>query len=244
MRLPALLTGLLLASSLSATALANVVVTGTRVIYPAQAAEISVQLDNAGKQAALVQTWLEQETPENTATVPFVVMPPLFRIEPGNGQLVRIVHTGEPLPADRESLFYFNVLDIPPRPESQGAAESGNYLQFSIRSRLKFFYRPQALQAQAAEAYKRLQWRLTRHQQKWRLVAENPTPYYITVARVGVHTPAKQVYARTGEMLAPFSSGHFELEGADFGTSAEVRYETINDFGGIAAYQSMAAVSR
>lgn len=43
---------------------------------------------------------------------------------------------------DRESVFYLNVLDIPPRPEfGEKKADAGNvnYLQLAVRSRIKLF---------------------------------------------------------------------------------------------------------
>ncbi len=43
------------------------------------------------------------------------------------------------LPQDRESLFYFNLREIPPR------SDKPNSLQLALQTRIKFFYRPQSL---------------------------------------------------------------------------------------------------
>lgn len=47
------------------------------------------------------------------------------------------------LPQDRESLFYLNVIDIPP----DNPARSGNLLKLAMQNRIKLFYRPQGIAA-------------------------------------------------------------------------------------------------
>ncbi len=68
----------------------------------------------------LTQVWVDdgrvQNQPEKDAA-PFIVLPPIVRIEPGKGQSWRTVFNGSRLPQDRESLFWFNLLDIPPEPK-------------------------------------------------------------------------------------------------------------------------------
>ncbi|WP_016600743.1 molecular chaperone, partial [Yersinia pestis] len=74
---------LLVAMSLS-FANASVVMTGSRIIYPAAASEHSIQLTNNDNFPNAVQVWLdsgdEKSTPE-TGKAPFIVTPPFFRIE-------------------------------------------------------------------------------------------------------------------------------------------------------------------
>ncbi len=69
---------------------------------------------------SLTQVWVDdgrvQNQPEKDAA-PFIVLPPIVRIEPGKGQSWRLVFNGSRLPQDRESLFWFNLLDIPPEPK-------------------------------------------------------------------------------------------------------------------------------
>ena len=47
--------------------------------------------------------------------MPFTMVPPLFRLDPKKGQMLRIVYTQEPLATDKETLFWLNVLEVPPR---------------------------------------------------------------------------------------------------------------------------------
>ncbi len=48
------------------------------------------------------------------------------------------------LPKDRESVFWFNVLEVPPKPDAATVANQ-SLLQLAFRTRIKLFYRPEAL---------------------------------------------------------------------------------------------------
>lgn len=205
---------------------ANVVITGTRIIYPAEQKSITIQLNNAGDSPALVQAWLDKgdiKSSPNSIKVPFVIAPPIARVEANAGQSLRVNFTGtESLPKDRESIFYFNLLDIPPKPNAQSLADNPNYLQFAIRSRLKFFYRPSGLSISPSEAY-----------QKVNFIAEgsvirvdNQTPYFITYSHIKVNNQN----VKNVDMIAPYSQQTYPFKGAVAG--AKVHWKVVNDYGG------------
>lgn len=151
---------------LSFSARASIVIMGTRVVYPEQKKSINVQLHNGENSPSLVQVWLDTgdaSASPDSVRVPFVITPPVSRVEPGTGQTLRIMYTGEPLPRDRESIFYLNVLDIPPRPEfgeKKADVGNGNYLQLAVRSRIKLFFRPDTLNQSVTDAARQVTWSL------------------------------------------------------------------------------------
>lgn len=212
--------------AISLAAQASVVISGTRFVYPSQEKSIAVLLNNADSTPVLVQSWLEQANDSQSAEkVPFVIMPPLTRIEPQTSQSLRIRHTGEPLPQDRESLFYLNILDIPAKPKGEQASK--NYLQFTFRSRLKFFYRPNKLSYTVDEAYDKVVWSLQGNQ----LNFTNPTPYYITYA--GIELKQDEMVTHTTseiDMVAPFSTQSVALK--EVPKANQVQWYVINDYGG------------
>ncbi|WP_211454714.1 fimbrial biogenesis chaperone [Collimonas antrihumi] len=114
------LTGLL-----SAPAQADIVFSKTRAIYPMQEREITVTLSNENATAPrLMQAWIDDGdingAPEQI-DVPFTLTPPVFRMEAGKSQALRVVYAredgkGKALPKDKESVFWLNVLAVPPRP--------------------------------------------------------------------------------------------------------------------------------
>ena len=128
-------------ASASMSAQASVVIGGTRVIYPGSAREVTVRLNNVGRDPSLVQVWGDRGDASvlaDEADAPFVIMPPIFRIEPAGSQALRMTYTREPLPQDKETVFWLNVLDIPPSPPSTGAGDA-NLMQIAVRTRIKIF---------------------------------------------------------------------------------------------------------
>ncbi|WP_313065229.1 fimbria/pilus periplasmic chaperone [Paraburkholderia sp. LEh10] len=117
--------GLALGALLPCAAQASVVVAGTRVVYDAMDTEVTLKLSNVGTSPALTQVWLDKgdarEDPSKL-DLPFVLTPPLARIDPDKSQTIRISYTGEAMPEDRESLLWFNLLEVPPKPT---AAQAG-----------------------------------------------------------------------------------------------------------------------
>ncbi|AGV11811.1 TPA: fimbria/pilus periplasmic chaperone [Haemophilus influenzae] len=210
------------------SAQASVIILGTRLIYPGNQSSLNVQLNNQDSSPALVQSWIEDKQ-GSQAQVPFIITPPVTRVEGNQGQTLRITFTGtQALPQDRESLYYFNLLDIPPKPSKAYLKDNPNYLQFSVRSRLKLFYRPSNLPYPPAEAYKKVTW-LAKGGKLW---ADNPTPYYLTFTQATVGGKS----APEAVMVAPFSQGEFDVKGVNNGQ--KVKWSLINDYGGDVAGES------
>jgi chaperone protein EcpD len=217
-----------LALSFAATsALASVTLDSTRVVYPAKDRDVSIKLDNAGEQPVVVQSWLDDgDTAKKPSQVrvPFVLTPPLTRVDPAQGQSLRLVYTGEALPQDRESVYYLNVLEIPPKPQVGG---DRGLLQIALRTRIKVFFRPEGLAGAAAAAPGKLTWRLDRSTNV--LEARNPTPYYVTMTDLKLKQ-ASGARNLGDDMIAPGTTMQFALDAAPAG-KLEVSYTAIDDYG-------------
>lgn len=209
---------------------ANVIINSTRVIYPQGSKEVSVQLFNTGAQQALVQAWIDDgnadSTPE-TADVPFILTPPVVKIDGKNGQQLRVKMTPVKLPEDRESLFYLNLLDIPPLPENSA---DKNMMQIAIRSRIKLFYRPSGLTLNADIAHTRLNFRRDGQQ----YVLKNESPYYINILALK-ETGSDRALAEEGSMIAPYAQ--LTLSGTKaLPAGGHYTLTLIDDFGAINTY--------
>ncbi|UNK48144.1 fimbrial chaperone [Lysobacter sp. S4-A87] len=214
---------------------ASVVIAGTRVVYPAQEREVTVKLTNDGKTPALTQIWLDRGDPDaapSTIDVPFTVTPPVARIDPGKGQAVRIIYTGEALPQDKESVFWFNLLEVPPKPGAD--ALEANVLQMAFRTRIKLFFRPSSLKAAgAADAPAQIRWSLVKDAGRDAIQMHNPTPYFVSFASVDVTGGGRTARFTDGGMVAPGETRAFALQGeVPMASAAKVTYHAINDYGG------------
>lgn len=188
---------------------ASVVITGTRVIYPADQREVNIQLTNNGTSPALVQAWVDPYTepgqPKSEVKeqdIPFVLSPPVFRINPKEGQTIRLMYVGNDLPQDRESVFYFNVLDIPPSPSGEQAE---NYLQLAINSKLKLFYRPSAVSKNLNKLKDELRFSLV-EESGYQLKVDNPTGVFFTLVDLKFYAADNSVAGPEIGMLDPKSS--------------------------------------
>ncbi len=212
---------------------ASVVIAGTRVIFPGQDQEVTVQLTNEGQRPALVQAWLDEgdaaASPE-TIDVPFTLTPAMFRLDPGNGQALRLLQTGAALPKGRESLYWLNVLEVPPK-----ATDDANRLQLALRTRIKVMYRPAGLPGKAADAPAAVRWELLDQGggKGYALKASNPTPYYVNYGSVSFSTRQGALGAGAGH-VAPGGTQLFPLEASSAAgiPVGEVQYSAINDWGG------------
>lgn len=212
---------------------ASIVIAGTRVVYNEADTEETLKLSNEGKNPALVQVWIDDGDPQagpSTINVPFTVTPPISRIDPAKGQTLRIIYTGEALPRDKESVFWLNVLEVPPKPSADEAG--ANRLELAFRSRIKMFFRPAGLKGAAADAPAQLAWRLTRAGDSPAVEAHNPTPYYVTITGVTVGTGGREATFDEGGMVAPGERTVFPLKGSIAALPAQVNYHALNDFGG------------
>src|ERR1700730_1805866 len=167
-------------------AAAGVVVDGTRVVYPAAKREVSINIRNPGDTPSLVQAWLDAGDPHakpGESKVPFVLTPPLFRLDPTKVQSVRLVYTHDPLRENRESPFWLKVLDIPPRAAAN--SDAPNQLELAFKHRMKVFFRPAGLAGSAADAPARLTWKLLSKDGKLvGIEASNPTAYHVSLVQV------------------------------------------------------------
>ncbi|CAI0718791.1 MULTISPECIES: molecular chaperone [Serratia] len=214
----ALYLGLILSSSLVQ---AGVVIGATRVVYDGGLRESSLSVSNPDKVPYLIQSWVDPQT-AGSEKAPFILTPPLFRLEGGDKNVLRIVRLGGNLPKDRESLYWLNVKAIP------SSENKDNTLQIAVNTRIKLIYRPEQLKDKSPEAVAgQLSW----SRQGGKLRVNNPTPYYMNFQSVKIE--GQEV--RDATYVAPFSSADFALQEVKAGNA--VSWIVINDFGGSGATQ-------
>lgn len=215
-------------SSLISPTQAGIVITGTRVIYPSDKDFVPVQLTNIGEQTALVQSWIDTQdltADPSTTQAPFIVTPPITKIDANKGQSLRIIFNHkETMANDRESMFWLNVLDIPTKPQ-----QAENYLQFAIRSRLKLFYRPSNINMTQQQAFEKVQIQKI----NGLLEIDNPTPYYMNCAKLNlILTDGHQNENTSLSFIPPFSKKSISLNN-DNSHIKTIKLDLINDFGGL-----------
>ena len=206
---------------------ANLVINTTRVIYSGAARDVTVSVTNEGAKPSLMQSWIDSGNPDSIPDeedVPFSLLPPVARVNGGMSQALKIAWNGDSLPTDRESVFYLNVMDIPPDP----SGPDSNYVQFAIRTRIKLFFRPVGLGGRADSAPRQLVWQ----QVGPAIRLNNPTPFHVSINRI-IDAKSGRSISRDIGMVSPFSAQDFKTDAnVRAVTPGDLQIETINDYGG------------
>lgn len=196
-----------------AAAHAGVVTGGTRLIYPGGKKESSLSVTNTDATPYLIQSWVES----NKGAAPFLLTPPLFRLEGEQQTRLRVIYSGG-LPENKESMFWMNIKAIP----SSQAKAGANTLQIAIKTRIKLIYRPEALRASTPEEQaNKLTWRRAGNT----LLVNNPTPYVINFNEITLGN--KKLDDVTYVM--PSGTARFPLPNGTSGNT--LTFKVINDYG-------------
>jgi P pilus assembly chaperone PapD len=207
---------------------AGVTAERTRVIFDEGQREASLALVNQNTYPVIVQTWIDDgdlDTAPQTAQAPIMPLPPVFRLNPDQQRSLRLLYTGEPLPADRESLYWLNLYEIPPQ-SGEPLDEGQSRLTVTLRTQMKVIYRPRTLVKDAEEAPRLLVFRRAGNA----VQVENPTAYFITLAGAEVRQ-GKTNSPLPAELLPPFSQRMLLPTQALPANGGEVHYLWIDDGG-------------
>ncbi|MBU9136924.1 molecular chaperone [Burkholderia multivorans] len=216
-----------------APAFAGVTPETSRIVFPADAAEQSVQLYNLNTYPVLGQAWVDDgdiRSVPQSSSAPVVALPPIFRMAPHDQTSLRLLNAGDALPTDRESLLWLNLYEIPATPKDWG--HDGQTVTVTMRTQIKLFVRPAGLADPGASRLRKLVLSLAPAQRGLTLTIDNPTPYYATIGtvRVSLGDAAKQAVP---DMIAPFArtTVAFDAWQASPGAVARVTFSLIGDDG-------------
>ena len=188
-----------------------------RIIYDATKKEVSLPLTNKDSDLPwLVQAWTD--TGDNQTRGPFIITPPLFRLDPQKEQSLRVAWSGTPLPEHQESLFYMNVRTIPAMDKD---ADQQNVLRLIYKTRLKLFWRPAGLKGTPVENCQHLRFTLSGNV----LTVHNDGDYYSVFDTLNVGNQA----LKDVDFVAPHNSLEHSL--ASSNRSNAVKWRCISDYG-------------
>jgi fimbrial chaperone protein len=196
---------------------AGIQVGRTRIVYEADKKEVALPLVNHEKeQPWLIQSWTD--TGDGKTHGPFIVTPPLFRLDAQKEQSLRIAWSGAALPTDRESLFWINVRTIPAVAKDD---DDKNVLRLIYKTRMKLFWRPKGLKGTTGENCKNL--RFSRQGSTLNVI--NDGDYYSVFDTVYLG----RVVLPNADIVAPKSSASIALPAAANGRN--LSWRCITDYG-------------
>lgn len=214
----------MLSFSLCNQAIAAFVLNGTRFIYDEGKKNISFEVTNQSDSAYGGQVWIDNV--DEGDGVYMVPSPPFFKIGPKEKQIVRIMKVGDSLPQNRESLFWLNVQEVPPKPKES----DGNVLAIAMDTQVKLIYRPKSIIGKRDNAEKQIQV-ITINGKTY---LKNPTPYYFAIVGIKHNGKELSLSSNTVESIVRFAP----MSEIDLGkiVSGKITIDAVNDWGGIQSY--------
>lgn len=201
----------------------------TRIIYNPDSSGATVSVTNPQDYPVLIQSEVYNEDAKTKA--PFIVTPPLFRLDGQQQTRLRIVRTGVDVISDRESLRWLCVKGIPPKPDDEWAKDENNKsgvhknvsvnVQIVMSTCIKLLERPSTIKGSPAEVADSISW----EKNGSNLRATNPTPFYMNLSLLKVGG----VNIKNASFIAPFSSRVFALPD---GARGDFEWAVITDYGG------------
>ncbi|HGM5492588.1 TPA: molecular chaperone [Serratia fonticola] len=193
---------------------AGIIASATRVIFREGDDEKGLMLLNTNGYPVVVQTWVDDgdvnAAPEQSKA-PFVSLPAVFSMQPDTTKGLRLVYNQQPLPADRESVFWINLYEIPPtRPVMPPEQPS---VTMAMNTQMKIFYRPKALVKEAGNTPMPI-FSLQKEDNHYVLVCDNRSPFHLSFARISLRIGQQDypVQLESDMMTPPFSRKKYQLD--------------------------------
>lgn len=201
----------------------------TRYIFDGSKKTLTINVTNHDKQRPyLAQSWIEDINFKKVKE-PFLVQQPVKRMEPGAKEafvLRYLPDISNPLPQDRESLYYYNLREIP------SASEKSNSLQIALQITLKLFYRPASLMEEAEKRKNEgrpWQDEMRIEKRGSKAVIINPTAFYTVLTGIQVDDN-KDNEKFQNIAIAPFGEEVMSLSFLSLGDKPQLTYITDSGF--------------
>lgn len=212
-------------ASLPAYSAGGVGLNATRIVYQQGELSTSVGARNNTDINYLAKFMISGDDGKNSTL--FSISPPLIKINSKDRQDVKIYFTGNGLPTDRESLFYFSATMIP---GTNGPLNS-SALNIGYKTIIKLFYRPSKLTMTPEEAYQQLAISVS----PTGIVAKNNSPYYISMNLLTVNgVNAELSLKKQNTMISPYGSLNYVMP--ENGRKGKATWKVVNDLGGENVY--------
>ncbi|WP_311751946.1 molecular chaperone [Proteus columbae] len=137
-----------------------------------------IEIKNNTNSDYFIQSWISFYDENNDTELPFMITPPLFKIEKDENYSLKIFKTDEIEKKDRETLYRINIKRIPVLSDSD---ENKNLLHISMNSVYNLIYRPISIEENAKDAYNKIEFLKNKNNE---FIINNPTPYFITLLNI------------------------------------------------------------
>ncbi|USD61316.1 fimbria/pilus periplasmic chaperone [Vibrio sp. SCSIO 43140] len=218
---------------------ANIVMTGSRVIYNEGQRFVNVNLSNKSENVFFVQSWVDETEDSDEKSEYYVVTPPIARLAPNSGQIIRVISIDESAyPRDRESISYFNFLQIPTNKSLKKELDSVNKLFVTVKHKVKLFYRPLGIKDFNDQPEKMIRVTMVESDDaSVKIRVYNDRPFYLSMSgNIGFIDNGTEIKT-AGRMIEPYSYRDFDFDKSekmlDKLHSGIVEFRMVSDLGAL-----------
>lgn len=216
-------------SMITMNAYCGIMPSQSRIIYHEEDKEQSLMLANTNEYPVIVQTWIDRgEGNPETVNIPFISIPPVFRMEPSDIKGVRIIYNKDKLPDNKESLFWFNIYEIPPEKKE---FNSENSVLITMNTQIKLFFRPETINTIPEEVVEKITCKKINNTN---IECYNPSLIHLSVINLKIMTDDNKIKEVSGNdlILPPLSSKKLTID-AMHGSIKKMIVMYVNDNGEI-----------
>lgn len=202
----------------------------SRIIYDPDSNGANLAVTNPQNYPMLVQSTVLEEDKQTRS--PFIVTPPLMRLDGKQSSRLRVVRTGGEFASDRETLQWVCVKAIPPKEDDEWAMDKNNKsvknnsvsvkIRYSINSCIKMFLRPSIIKGDPIDSARNITWGF----EGGLLVAKNNSPFYVNLNSIVVG----KIRVTNPNFIPPF--GEYKITTAKVKRGDTVTWSVVNDYGG------------
>lgn len=197
---------------------------GTRVIYKLDSNSVSLRVKNTQPYPVLVQPTVYNE--DRKTEGPFLVTPPIQRMEPDTQTRLRIILTNEEISQDKESLFWLCVKGVPPVNIGDEESSKKDYAEINVNvlsnSCIKLITRPDSIKITPVKASEKIKWSIRGNE----IIAKNNSPLYINFSSVNFNGTEAKLQER---YIKPYSEMKFRINTKKATNSIE--WSVYDDYG-------------
>lgn len=215
------------------TSKGGVLANKTRVIYHEQDKEQLVLLANINPHPIVVQTWTDYGEGDPESTAPFVAIPPVFYLPIGKTQGIKLIHDGDQLPKNTESVFWLNLYEIPPNLQHTALNSHHAEIALATNTQLKVFYRPATLGHYPSQLSDKISFKLKKEAKDWVLICTNPLSFHISFTQINYVTDQGNylIKQEMDMMTLPLSSRSYKFDHQFVPQQGRVVFSYLNDAG-------------
>lgn len=199
-----------------------------RVIYYSKSSGATLAIVNEHNYPMLVKSQTYKE--DKSSAAPFVITPPLFRIDAKQQSKLKIVKVNDNDPEDKETLYWLCVTGVPPKMGdawADGEIKKGKNkeavlnIQVSMRGCIKLISRPSSLNGTPSDYVNDISW----EKGNGEIIAKNNSPFYMNLS--GIKLDGKPL--GNIDYIPPFETKKFKTENTNF---KSIEWVILADYGG------------